>query len=455
MESRKFYKGQIVEAVDLNDELGPDGTVETAIDNLQYDYEIDGIISGLVASQAATPDMTVDISTGVAYDGDGKRCKVSSGQNVDLSGVTLPGSGNEKYVSIYIENAKTTSEATIDDDDVHDYWVYADSFSITYSEGAEAPTGTATPPSLHATKRLIVDVLLYNGMTTITNSDLDHDRKEIAIWPSDRSSVDASGWTELSTDNTTVQEALTEIDGKLISRDGTGDIDQDLIPDGSVDLGSASDPWIEGHITDAYTETLHVDTKIEIESATVDIGDATDPLREIFTKKITLDTGGTPTQAFVYESAQSVSRYVNLAAGTVYSADNWTYYDNSGVQTWESVPAAARQDLAIPVNLPNGATVTDFDIQWYQSGSTTNNMTVSLIEVDNVGASGSKGGLTTPSGFGSYATDNANIVDFDIDNENKYYFFQIRSSDATVATCRVKNIKVNYTITNLLGQYGW
>ena len=419
METRKWYKGLIVEAADMNDELGPDGTIETAIDNLQYDYAIDGIISGLVATEHGTPDMTVDVSTGVAYDGDGKRCKVSSGQNVDLSGVSLPASGNEKYVSIYIENAKSTSEATIDDDGTADYWIYADSFLISFAEGAEAATGTATQPSLHATKRLIVDVLLYYGQTSILNADLDTTRRETAEWPADRSSVDASGWTELSTDDATVQDALDEIDGKLISRDGSGDIDQDLLPDGTADLGSSSKPWVE-----AYASKYYINT-----------------------------SGGGPILSFT--SAQSISRYANLAAGSVYDTDNWTYTDATGVQIWESVAAAARQYIAIPVNLPNGATITDFDVQWYQSSSTTNNMTITFVKSDNVGAKSSIGGLTTPGGFGSYQTDNANITDTVIDNSANHYFFEIASSDASAATCRVKNIKCNFTITALADQFGW
>lgn len=446
MESRKFYKGQIVEAVDLNDELGPDGTVETAIDNLQYDYEIDGIISGLVASQAATPDMTVDISTGVAYDGDGKRCKVSSGQNVDLSGVTLPGSGNEKYVSIYIENAKTTSEATIDDDDVHDYWVYADSFTITYAEGAEAATGTATPPSLHATRRLIVDVLLYNGMTTITNLDLDHDRKEIAVWPSDRSSVDASGWTKLSTDNTTVQETLTEIDGKLISRDGTGDIDQDLIPDGSVDLGSASDQWLEAHIG-----TLTAYTKIAVASGvgTVDIGDSTDPFDDLWIKKINIDTTA-GTQAIDFDTGQTGDKVQKIGRATVMDSDNWNYTNASGYQVWQSAAHANRQYLAVSMDVHHGVLVTSIDVVWEQASSTTNNMQVTLYSVlRSTGARSSLGSVTIGT-FGSQQDDNWDISDFTVDNGLYEYIFEVASSDASAAICQIYSIRVNYTITDIM-----
>lgn len=284
MDTREYQKGLIVEDDDhLNEQLGPGGTVETAVDNLQVDFETDGIISGLTPTQhAGTPDMTVDVSTGVAYDGEGKRCKVSAGQVVDLSGVTLPGSGNEKYVAILIENTVSNAEAWVDDEGVSGYWEHNDSFTISLTEGAEAATGTATPPSLHATKRLICDVLLYNGMTQILNADIDTDRREESVWPADRTSVDASGWSVLDTASTTVQEALDDVDAKIIDRSAIT---------GGYTLDSAQ---ILTRVHPLHIATVEEDASWVYQLNTVLGGDTMD------TWDIQLAGGATPAEQYLY-----------------------------------------------------------------------------------------------------------------------------------------------------------
>jgi hypothetical protein len=398
MDTREFQKCLIVEDDDhLNEILKPGGLVETGVDNLQVDYAVDGVISGLVVTERGTPDMTVDVSAGVAYDGEGKRCKVSSGQIVDISGVTLPGGGNEKWVSIFIENLVVTAEPWIDDDGVSGYWEHNDSFLLTIVEGAEAAPPAARASVGLAKKRLLADVKLVNGQTTILNADIDTSRRETSTWPGDRSGIDASGWTALSTASINAQEALDDVDAKIIAKDGSGEIGENLVPDGdgTRDLGSASKGW-DVHIKEVKTSLIP-------DGTTREVGPQANPWGKMHSLEMHAAGATNTGRLFVEDAAGAgfqITRIVSIEHAkknqnyppTAEPPWNWINQYNLGgaADMWVNKQALGddlNNYLHQALALPDGSVLDQIDAEVYQSATAgTNEMYMEVYKATMAGA---------------------------------------------------------------------
>ncbi len=79
---RDFYYLQLVTESELDDAFAG---LEAADRDLVTDSGLIGIHAGLVVSQHSPQNLTVDVTSGSAYDQDGQRMHVAASQNPDMS----------------------------------------------------------------------------------------------------------------------------------------------------------------------------------------------------------------------------------------------------------------------------------------------------------------------------------------------------------------------------------
>lgn len=160
-----FYFEQLVTQADMDEGFD---FAELADQRLQSDNGYVGIAQALEVVEAfPTPNLTVDINAGVAYDQDGKRCAVTAPQNLDISidssavSTAVAGGGNEKWLAIFIAFDRTLSDPRVDGNGVPLQYRRAEGFQFIVDQSAEAPAGTRAV-YLAANSETYI---LANGMT--------------------------------------------------------------------------------------------------------------------------------------------------------------------------------------------------------------------------------------------------------------------------------------------------
>lgn len=158
---------------------------QTAINNLSLDQDFTGMVrGGAVTQHDPTPDLTVDVSGQAAgYDDDAQRIAWSAVQRVnvavDSNAVTtaVAGSGNEKWISLFVSFARAGSDPRVDGNSVPVDFQQDESFEFTVVQGAEAGAGMAARPNLQAGKLLLADIKRVFGGTTIVNAAISTTRR--------------------------------------------------------------------------------------------------------------------------------------------------------------------------------------------------------------------------------------------------------------------------------------
>lgn len=186
MSDRKdFYYRQKVTEAELD---GAFDDLEAADRNLVADLGFTGVTSGLaVTEHNPTPNTTVDVSAGTAYDSSGQRIRVPSTQNVDVSvdfggiSTAVAGPGNAKIVSLFVRFTRSLSDPRIDGNSNTVYFERDESFSFYVKQGSEAVNGAEVPPALETGMLLLADIKRTQGDTTIANADISTTRREDAI----------------------------------------------------------------------------------------------------------------------------------------------------------------------------------------------------------------------------------------------------------------------------------
>lgn len=141
---------------------------ENADHQLQNDNGYVGIAQGQEVSEAfPTPNLTVDITLGVAYDQLGQRVFINADQNLDLSvdsnalPTSVAGGGNEKWVSVFAAFDRVLSDPRVDGNGIPLQYDRAESFQFIVDQAAEAAAGT---PAVYTST--IAEVYpLVNGQT--------------------------------------------------------------------------------------------------------------------------------------------------------------------------------------------------------------------------------------------------------------------------------------------------
>lgn len=171
-----FYLAQLVSESEID---GAFDAAEQADWDMMADFGLVGVAQGLVATQhAPTPDLTIDITAGTAYDSNGQRIEIGSAQTLNLavdsdSNSTAVGvGGNSKVLSVFLFAQRTLSDPRVDGNSNTVQFSRAESFEFKVVQGSEATTGAETPPSLEVDKVLLCDVTIDFGQTQIFDADI-------------------------------------------------------------------------------------------------------------------------------------------------------------------------------------------------------------------------------------------------------------------------------------------
>ena len=182
MDRLNFYFQQLLGSGDLDDAFDK---TERAIRSTSADAGVVGVVSGLVPAAQVSPNLTVSLSAGVAYDKTGKRLAVAGGQTVDLSvdetgantAVTTP--TWKRYVSVFLRFVRDSTDARVDGNNVSIFYQNSESYKIRVVMGAES--FAPTYPAADATDIRLFDVLRSNGDATVSPGDIQLGNREDAI----------------------------------------------------------------------------------------------------------------------------------------------------------------------------------------------------------------------------------------------------------------------------------
>ncbi len=229
----------------------------TYLEQADWDQNVDlgltGIAYGLAVTQAGSPNLTVQVATGAAYDKLGRRTFVPSGQSADVSqdfnnvttSVTSP--GNNKWISLFAVFDRDLSDPRVDGNSLTVYFEVAESFSFKVVQSVEAPVPTR--PSLDGTNILLCDIARAFGQTTIVNANIDTTRRELTF---------NSGGSPRSIAKGKVSEAIADLLGYYNNHVG-GSADRHAAT--AVDYAGGT-TWQDGTTNPATTVELQLDKVI-------------------------------------------------------------------------------------------------------------------------------------------------------------------------------------------------
>jgi hypothetical protein len=164
-----FYYRQRVTESELDDGF----EFAESADWLQnVDAGLTGVASGLLVSQAGTPNMNVLVALGTAYDPQGRRCNVASQQAQDMATdgsnpTAVTTIGNERWVSLFLTFARNLYDPRTDGLGATVQFHQDELFALVRVQGAEASAGTAVRPALDPNAILLADIKLVYGQTQI------------------------------------------------------------------------------------------------------------------------------------------------------------------------------------------------------------------------------------------------------------------------------------------------
>lgn len=167
MDRSNFYFKQNVTEAEL-DQAFDDS--EEGLDNREVDRSLYGVVDGFVVSESAPPDFEVQITTGVAYNDEGKRLVGLVAGSIDLTAEIPAVGGDSRYVRIYAERLRVESDARTDGTGAPLFYRYTDSVDFDFVSGV-AGVAPVRPAAVANTVTLAM-VLLTNGMASILDSDI-------------------------------------------------------------------------------------------------------------------------------------------------------------------------------------------------------------------------------------------------------------------------------------------
>jgi len=166
MDRSDFYYRQIVTQAEMDQAFDDP---EAAIRAITGDYDLQvGVAAGMEVQETSPVSGSVEVTTGAAYDSQGRRVPVLTLGTIDLS--SLMPDINPRYVRIYAEFGRTMSDPRLDgNNDPVDYRQTEEAV-LSYVAGVAA--GSPVKPTIDPTKVLLATILIGDGNTTITDSDI-------------------------------------------------------------------------------------------------------------------------------------------------------------------------------------------------------------------------------------------------------------------------------------------
>lgn len=173
-----FYFKQKPTEDELNDAFD---AVESADRALIVDSSLSGIWYGLAVSQhAGTPNLTVDVTAGGAYDALGQRLRIPSNlASVDITvdenniSTAVANSGKEKYLAFCLQFARVNTDPRTDGNSDDIDWNNAEGYAFKIVQGSEANTGTAVRPSVPSDYVILADIKRTYLQTQILTANIE------------------------------------------------------------------------------------------------------------------------------------------------------------------------------------------------------------------------------------------------------------------------------------------
>lgn len=256
MNRKDFYFRQKVTEAEMDAAFDD---VESALNRLLVDLGFVGVASGMAVAQQVSPNLTVQVGSGVAYDQTGQRIGIVGSQNVDMTvdenaistAVATP--GNSKVLSIFAEFDRTLSDPRVDGNSTTIYYDRAETFVLNVVQGGEAVS--PTPTALRGDQILLADITIAYGDTAITTGMISTARRQFSISVTD---------TPHSIGASTVEAALAQILG-YFNDHVTGSADKHNAT--ALDY-SGGGTWADGTTNPAATVAAQL-TKIIADLASV------------------------------------------------------------------------------------------------------------------------------------------------------------------------------------------
>lgn len=175
-----YYFRQKVTEAELDEGFA---LAEQADRDLVVDMGLVGVVSGASVTEDGTPNLTVDVAAGTVYDKAGKRITWPTTQNVNCAvdelstSTTVSTPGNTKILSLFVKFKRILTDPRTDGNGDTVYFSEEEGFEFIVRQGTEGVS--PTPPALDSTMILIADITRTEGVSTISDADIDmEDRRE-------------------------------------------------------------------------------------------------------------------------------------------------------------------------------------------------------------------------------------------------------------------------------------
>ena len=111
-----------------------------------------GLAAGLTLTEQSSPNLTLQLAAGVAYDALGRRINVPANVTVNLGtdtdgNTTGVASGQERFVAVYLRFKRTAEDPSTAPDATTVYTTQRETYEVLRAAGASAPVSTATYPA--------------------------------------------------------------------------------------------------------------------------------------------------------------------------------------------------------------------------------------------------------------------------------------------------------------------
>lgn len=379
MDARDWFFRQLVTSDELD---GAFDDVEDADHYQNVDADLVGIMSGLEVTENDTPDLSVKVAIGTAYDKTGKRIRVTPLQYWDITydetlTPTLPPAGDERIVSIFAKFKRVESDPRTDGNSNTVYFIQSESFELVTRMGsAVTPPTTPTPPSLDSEAILLCDILRTNPQTQILDSDIDLTTRREEVF-------------RLSTASLDVLEGTAEEMGQALL-----DEIEAIVAGGAAQIGytDGSGGWAD---TTGISATNVQDAIDEIVDDLADNGSASGAGKLGFQAaqsswRDTTQLAATDVQAAIDEIVDSLAKYgLNNDGGRLvgYEGNSNTYFSIASGDVRQALNTLADEidEIETPSDGAKGAALVGFN----PTGNiAATNVQAAIAEVDS-----EKGGL--------------------------------------------------------------
>ena len=152
MDKRNFVFNYVMKKSDF-DHFQND--VEIGLNRLGDTIAGKGIVSGLEVTLSGN---TAEISSGVAFDGSGKRIELASSTTVDIGSIVRPATGKIKWITLVLKHGYREQGTLTDGHNKTWPERILDSYETEILEGTQAAEANATKPSVSSNQVVLIDI---------------------------------------------------------------------------------------------------------------------------------------------------------------------------------------------------------------------------------------------------------------------------------------------------------